>query len=460
MWFHPAALCLPLMSLPPKLRIPRTLQTLGFFLSPVHWQRWATRRLGQLFTKNDLIFGEQVSTNAPDQIKQVFTGDPNTYHAGEGNMVLAPIVGKRSVLLLDGPEHLRRRRVISPLFYAKRVLAHTATMAQVTAEVVQSWPRNRRFSLYPSMQKIALEMILRAVFGLEPGAHLDDFRHRFTVLLDRIQSPAGILLTMPWLHRDLGPLTPWAAFRREIDQVDALVYAEIRDRRTRLAANPDHPAKDTLSQLILTRDNDGSAMDDVEIHDDMMTLVIAGHESTATELCWAFAEILANPGVAERLLAELDQHAAALPHAVHDLEYLDAVVKETLRLHPVIGNLGRRIKHSVTLGDYALPAESLVSPAILLTHLRDDLYPDPNKFQPERFLGLKPDPYKYFPFGGGTRRCPGAPFAAHEMKVVLATVFAHHRLRSGDHKVPRTILRSLAFSPAGGTRVYYDGPRT
>ena len=423
---------------------------------PVEWQSWATRRFGDLYTAVNLVFGVQVSTSDPELIKQVFTGDPNVFHAGEGNAPLIPIVGSRSVLVLDGDEHLRRRRLVMPPFHGERMQAHTDTMLRVTEEMIRGWRPGHEMSLYPSMQQLTLEVILRAVFGLSTGPRLDDFRERMTALLARVQSATGMLLMVPALQRDLGPLTPWAAFKRELDHVDAFVYAEIAERRAEPA---DANRNDVLSLLVRARDEDGGSLSDAEIHDDLMTLVIAGHESTATELCWAFAEILTHPEVEARLLAEIDEKASLLPGRIAELEYLDAVVKETLRLHPVIGNLGRRIKESVTLRNHEIPKETIVSPSIVMTQRRADLYPEPEAFKPERFLGKKTDHSMYLPFGGGARRCLGAAFALYEMKVVLATVLGRVRLQSIRRTPPRTVLRSLAFAPAGGTRVRIDGWR-
>jgi cytochrome P450 len=448
------------MAFPPRVKLPASLQTLMFFRKPVEWLSRLRRKYGDIHVKNDLLFGVQVSFNQPELVKQVFTGDPKLYHAGEGNFPLKPIVGDRSVLLLDGDEHLGRRRLISPPFHGEKVQAHAGVMAKVTEDMLAQWRPGDEFSLYPWMQQLTLEMILRAVFGLGEGELLDEFRRRFTVLLDRIQSPPGILLLVPALQRDLGRLTPWAGFQRELGAVNDLVYAEITDRRARLA-DPDRRAgfNDVLSLMVLARGEDGAMMTDVEIHDDLMTLVIAGHESTATELCWAFAELLLSPEAQAKLVAELDEHAGALPAKIHELKYLDACVKEVLRLHPVIGNLGRRVKDDVKIDCYHIPKETIVSPSICMTHRREDLYPDPEVFRPERFLGKKTDPYTYYPFGGGTRRCVGATFAMQEMKVVIATVMSRVRLRSASPRPPKTILRSLAFSPAGGTHVVVEGPR-
>lgn len=321
-----------------------------------------------------------------------------------------------------------------------------------------------------------LEIIVANVFGLQEGARRDLFTNKLGAMMERLASPMGAFFILPALQRDLGPLYPWRRLKAQLDALEALIMGEIADRRAGLAqpanagGTPAPPANaggerrdDILSLLLETRDEDGQGMPDREIRDQLVTLLAGGHETTASSLAWALERILAHPEVHDRLVAEIDEATAQGKTAAVDLaglEYLDATLKEVLRQRPSVPQIGRVLTRPMVLRDHEIPAGAMVSPSIFLTHRRPDLYPEPEAFQPERFLDHKKiDPYAYFPFGGGSRRCLGAAFATQEMKIVLGTVLRQWRLRLVDKPPLAPAARSVFFAPAGGTRVVAEDRR-
>ncbi len=447
---------------PPGSTLHPILQTLDFLFSPEGSSVRGMKRFGDFYTIETSVFGVEVAIADPELIKQVFTGDPDTFHAGEANSALGPVVGLRSLLLLDGAEHLRDRRLMMPAFHGERMQAYAETMAEVTERVVSTWQVGERFSLHQPMQRITLEIILRTVFGLVDGPRRDRIRDRLAEFMNRAQSRFSLLMTIPAFQKDLGGYSPWAAFKRLRAEVDALIYAEIADRRAELARPGSERRSDVLSMFLEARDESGQGMSDLELRDELMTLLAAGHETTATALCWAFEQVLSHPAVLDRLLEEIDGAAAqgkAGPDDLARLEYLDATIKEVLRRRPVIPVVGRKLKRPVVLRNYEIPAETVLVPSIFGIHRRPDLYPEPEAFRPERFLGKKTDPYTWLPFGGGVRRCLGMAFAMYELKIVLATVLRSMRLRLARPAPLEVVLRSFVFAPQGGTEVVVTGRR-
>jgi cytochrome P450 len=451
------------MSLPPGPRWPAVFQTIALLRSGQTWIERASKRFGDLFTIRTLIFGTQVFTSDPAIIKQVFTGDPDIFHAGEANSAAKLLTGDRSVLVLDGDPHRRARRLLTPPFHGERMQAYAETMRSITERVIAGWKVGQPFSLLPSMQRIALEVIVANVFGLPEGARRDLFADHLGSLINRAASPIGVFFLIPALQRDLGPLYPWRKLKAQFDETEALIYEEIAGRRARLAEpGADERPDDILSLLLDVRDEDGQGMPDQEIRDQLLTLLVAGHETTASTLAWAFERILAHPEVHDRLVVEIDEAAAQGKAAAADLsqlEYLDATIKEVMRQRPTVPMVGRRLKRPTVFRDYELPSGAMISPSIYLTHRRPDLYPEPDRFRPERFLGKKIDPYTYFPFGGGPRRCLGAAFALQEIKVVVATVLQKMRLKLVKTPPLKAAPRSVFLAPEGGAEVVLLGER-
>ena len=428
------------VSLPPGPRLPRLLQAARVTLGPYSWMQKRRERYGDVFTSRFPFFGRVVYVADPALVKQVFTGDPTVFHAGEANAtVLGDALGAHSLLTLDEERHMSQRKLLLPPFHGQAVRRYAEVMAVATADEVERWPVGRAFALRPRMQAITLEVILRAVFGVRDGERMDLFRARIP-RLGELSSPLDWL---PFMQRDLGGLTPAARFRRALAEVDELIYAEIADRRALGDAAADRD--DVLTLLLAARHENGSPMTDVELRDELMTLLTAGHETTATGLSWAFERLLRTPRVMTRLLESLD-----------DDEYLDAVVKETLRVRPVVVDVARKLQRDVELDGWRLPAGTLVLPAIAAVHARPDLYPSPEEFRPERFVDGAAESYTWIPFGGGVRRCIGASFAQVEMRVVLREVLRRVRLRAESPRPERGQVRHVTVVPARGCRVVVE----
>ena len=403
--------------------------------SPYGWmvKRW--RRYGDVFSSRFPIFGRVVYLADPALVKQVFTGDAKTFHAGEANtLALGDALGEHSLLTLDEDRHLSQRKLLLPPFHGESVRRYTEVMAEATEREVATWPVGKEIQLRPRMQAITLDVILRAVFGVRDDERMDLFRERIPPLGEA----TSVLNWLPFMDRDLGGITPAARFRRALAAVDELIYAEIADRR----ADPEGEDRDdVLSLLLRARHEDGSPMTDTELRDELMTLLTAGHETTATGLAWAFERLLRNPRVLERLTSSLD-----------DDEYVEAVVKETLRVRPVIVDVARKLTRETEIAGWRLPAGTLVLPAIAVLHARPDLYESPAEFRPERFIDGAAESYAWIPFGGGLRRCIGASFAQVEMTTVLREVLRRVRLRAPSQRPERGVIRHVTVVPGRGAR--------
>ena len=421
---------------PPGPRLPAAVQTARLLFRPVAFFEDCRRRYGGTFTARILRAGSLVFISDPGSLKRLFGTDRDNTINPDRNFVLTPILGPRSVLVLEGEEHLRRRKLMLPPFHGERMRAYEAVMTEATEREIAAWPLGQRFRLHPSMQAITLEVILRAVFGVEDDARRQDLRRNLIGILTTTNSPFAIGLTVERLRR----LPRYRRVAETADQTDRILFAEIEERR----ADPGLEAReDILSLLVWARFDDGSAMSDGELRDQLMTLLMAGHETTATALSWAFELLGRNPRVEARLRDEL---AAGGGDA-----YLDAVVQETLRLRPVVPFIGRELRIPMQVGGYELDPGTKVMPAIYLAHTNPDSYPDPRAFRPERFLDGGPETYSWIPFGGGTRRCIGAAFAQFEMGVVLSTVLRHADLQPAGERPERMVRRHVTLSPRDGT---------
>ena len=433
-------------SLPPGPRLPAILQGLQFVLRPTGFVDDCRRRYGDPFTLRVPVSGSVVLFSHPDAVREIFTGDADALRAGEANTILGPILGGSSLLLLDGPRHLRERRMMLPSFHGERMLAYGAVMRDVTAAAIAHWPTGQPFPVLTETQAITLDVIVRTVFGVtDPAraAHLTDRLRRFVAIA------VNPLYLWPRLQLDLGPWSPWGRFVRLRGEIDALLDAEIAAHRS--AGDP--AADDVLALLLEARDEDGKPMADADLRDQLVTLLMAGHETTATALAWTLHRILTEPGVEQRLRDELTAVTGGRPVEPADvarLEYLDGVVKETLRLNPVIPDVMRILTAPTRIGGLDLPAGIGVAPNIHAAHRRPDVWPDPERFDPERFIGTRPNPYAFFPFGGGVRRCLGMAFALYEMKMVLATVLARAEIALAPGYGIRVVRRNVTWAPSEG----------
>ena len=400
------------------------------------------RRYGSVFTVRIATMGTLVYLDDPAEIKKVFAGSPSIYHAGEANSMLAGLLGDSSVLVIDDDVHRERRRQMLPAFHRDAVARQTAVMAEIAAANVATWPLNTDFAVAPKMSEITLEVILRTVIGASDPARLAALRAVMPQLLN-ITPWASLAIASPKLQR----LGLWRSLRRNTAEADRLLYAEIADRR----ADPGLAGRtDALAMLVRAGEADGSAMTDRELRDQLITLLVAGHDTTATGLSWALERLTRHPATLEKAVQAAEASAAG--DATGD-DYLDAVAKETLRVRPVVFDVGRIVKEPVELAGYQLPVGIMVAPGIGLVHSNSRQYPQPDRFDPDRMLGATPGPTTWFPFGGGNRRCLGATFAMVEMRVVLREVLRRVELAPRTAAGERQKVKHVILVPHRGARI-------
>jgi cytochrome P450 len=430
--------------MPPGPLTPAALQALRYARQPLGFLTDLQRRHGDVFTVRFPFFGRLVYVTRPDLVKRVFTGPPSQMHAGEANAtVLEPALGPNSVLTLDEQPHMRQRKLLLPPFHGERVAGYGELIREATLREMESWPVGEPFALRRHTQRITLAVIMRAVFGVNNDRRLD----RFERLIEEFSRRVSAVIAFPMLRRNLGPLGPWGKFLRARKALDAFIYEEIGLRRAEVAAGAEHD--DVLSLLLEARDEEGQPMSDAELRDELVTVLGAGHETTATGLAWAMERLLRNRAVLETLRESL---------AVGDETYLEATIKETLRARPVIVDVARKLTAPLEIEGYELPAGTFVLPAIAALHYREDLFPDPNRFRPERFLDGKADNYAWIPFGGGVRRCIGAAFAEYEMRVVLREFVLRAELSAPDPRPEKVKVRNITLAPGRGAQVVLERP--
>jgi cytochrome P450 len=402
-------------------------------------------KLGDSFSVKFLGFERpMVMISDPEAIKALYTERANGLPPGR-NIVLEPIMGSRSVLLLEGDDHLARRKLMLPAFHGERMRSYQPVVEEIVAAEIDSWPIGEEFPIHSRMQAVTLEVILRVVFGVADGPRLEQLRGMLSKVLMETASPVAQLVGLA--TRRFGGRGPWAKFESQLKAVDELLYAEIAERRSDSGLED---RDDILSSLMLARFEDGEAMSDSELRDQLMTLLLAGHETTATALAWTFDLLLRHPLPLQRLRDSLEEDSD---------EYLRATIAESLRLRPVIPLAGRRLAEELTVEGRTLPAGTDVTPAIWLTHTRADIYPEPFAFRPERFLEEGPDTYSWIPYGGGIRRCLGASFAEFEMRIMLSEVLTRCDLHKASPTPEKIGRRNITLSPRGGTPVVVTARR-
>jgi cytochrome P450 len=389
-----------------------------------------TIRLGQV--------GSVVMLAHPDMIKEVFTGDPAVFHAGEANVILRPSLGRHSVLLLDDAQHLRQRKLLLPPFHGERMQSYGELMREIAEGDIATWPRGVPFRLHTHTQDVTLTIIVRAVFGVTEPARSERMKAALKEFIEWGTSPRQIAYLS---FMDVDGIERSYFFKRARAKVDAVVYDEIRHARERQDLDE---REDILSLLLQARHEDGSPMSDEELRDELMTLLLAGHETTATSLAWAMERLVRHPEAMERLVAEANDGGT---------EYAEAVCKETLRMRPVLPIVARLLKRDVEIGGQLLPEGVVVAPNIYLVQHREDVYPEPRRFRPERFLEGQGGTYSWIPFGGGIRRCIGASFALYEMRIVLQAIARGVRLRAAQPEPEPVGRRSITLTPRHGAQV-------
>lgn len=401
------------------------------------------RRYGEPFTLPGMGGPPIVVVWSPEWVKAMFGADPDTF-APYAADAMAPILGRGSVLLQHGATHRRARRLLQPPFHSTRVGAYGAAMGEATRRHLEATPTDRAFPIEDVFREISIDVIIRTVFGIETGEGVARCR---AGILDSLAAFSPLLAMFGGLRRDFGGVGPWARFRRRLDAVHELLRQEIRARRDR------PPGTDVLSLLVAARDEDGQPMEEQEIVEQLFTMVVAGHETTATALAWAVNELLLEPALVEALLAELEPTGGD-PDALAKLPLLDQVCAETLRLHPLAPMVSRKLLQPFEIAGHRLPEGVGLGASLLLSHYREETFPEPSAFRPSRFAAGKAfSPYEYYPWGGGSKRCLGAAFAYHEMKVVLGSVLLHSRLELESPARARPQARQATVGPRGGVRV-------
>ena len=420
--------------LPPGPRWPAVLQSVALLRFRHRFVPWLHRRYGDTFTVRLIPAGRPlVLLTRPDQAREVFAGDPEVFHAGKGNSILGPMMGEHSLLLQDSAEHRRARRLLMPAFNGQALHGYAALVTEVARAEVGSWRPGQELRALDRMNALTLEVILRVVFGVTDPERLAALRPRVNRTVD--VSPAVLLgYGWPWLQR----FGPWRRTIENAVELDRLIYAEIRERRRA----PDLAGRSDVLSRLIRADDGGDALTDTELRDQLVTLLLAGHETTATALAWALHEVGRDPG----LLARSREAARD-----GDDAWLEAVLKEAMRLHPVIPMVVRTLMRPVTVAGLDLPAGVTVGVSILLSHARADSHPDPEAFRPERFLGQSPPTNTWIPFGGGVRRCIGAGFSLMEGVVVLREVLVAHDVTAVGEEEPE--VRNITSVPRHGARI-------
>ena len=438
-------------SVVPGPRANRWVSTARWLHSAHQFLRGAHGRYGDTFSVELAQFGPIVFFGHPEAVEEIFKSDPEVLKAGEGNESLRFVFGDSSILMLDGHEHLRQRKLLMPPFHGKRLHGIAEQMRAVTASHIEDWRRDEVFSLQPHMLTITRRVIFQTVFGIDD--HLGPLSAALESLLALLSGPLAPFLVTPPLRRDLGPLSPWGHFKRVRGRVDRLLFEHIARRR---ATHGEETHHDMMEMLLDARDEQGEGMIDQELRDELITLLLAGHETTATAMTWVFERILQRPDVVGALRDELDAVLDGREISGPDLKnlkYMNATLQEVLRTRPIIGIVLRQASEDVAIQGIRVPAGTRVGVSIARAHHHPTAYEDPEAFRPERFLDVRPNPYAWLPFGGGTRRCIGRTFALFQMKMMLATILREYHLEPEDRGPLSIVQRGITQAPAKGTRV-------
>ncbi|MBE8999733.1 cytochrome P450 [Nostoc sp. LEGE 12447] len=432
------------MKLPNGPQSPPVMQMLRWITSPMSFMETCAKRYGDMFTiRLDSKSPPLIFVSKPEVLEQILTNDTKGLEApGDTNAVFESLLGKHSVITISGAEHQRQRQLLLPPFHGERMRSYSQIISDITEKVISQHQIGQPFNIRSVTQAITLRVIMQAVFGLDEGPRAEKLQHCLAEMLEKGSSVlSAALLYFPALQRDFGPINFWGKQMRRQQAADELIYEEIRERQEQ----PDPSRTDILSLLMAARDEAGQPMTDEELRDELMTLLVAGHETTATALAWAFYWIQKIPSVRQKLLQELDSLGDNPdPGTIFKLPYLNAVCSETLRIYPVaMLTFARVVRTPLSLGGYELEPGIGVIGSIYLTHHREDLYPEPKQFRPERFLERQFSPYEYLPFGGGARRCIGLAFAQLEMKLALAKILSTRELELVDNGDVRPKRRGL-----------------
>lgn len=432
------------MALPPGPKTPRLMRMLKLIGRPLEYLEDYYQSYGDIFAVGQKRPPALVYVNHPDGIQQIFATEPDRFRSGGGAQVLRYLLGDASLVVLDGDRHLQHRRLLMPPFHGERLRAYHQLICDITERATESWQSGQTFNVRSLMQEITLSVILQAVFGLQEGDRFNQLKYLLSHMLDAISSPfAALLIFFPSLQKDWGAWSLWGRFVRLKQQVDELIYQEIQERKTTASDRTD-----ILSLLMSARDEAGQPMQDVELRDELMTLLTAGHETTASALTWALYWIHAVPEVEAKLRSELQKLGDRPdPAEMARLPYLTAVCQETLRIYPITLTTGVRVLRTpMEIMGYDLPAGTVMFPCTYLVHHNPKIYPDSKQFRPDRFVERQFAPHEYLPFGGGHRYCIGAALATLEMKLVLATLLQHWQFALIHQRPVKPVRRGLTMA--------------
>ncbi|MEL4896667.1 cytochrome P450 [Crocosphaera sp. Alani8] len=442
------------MTLPPTISTPQTLRLFKLIFYPLDYLENYYQKYGEIFTfsKSDPLF---VYISNPQGIKEILTTDKSNFKSAAGGGFLATLLGDNSLLFLQGERHQRERRLLTPPFHGERLKSYANLIYSISEEVTEKLAVNKAFNVREIMQEITLKVILKAVFGITEGERYEELQNLLKSWLSFFDSPANaMIIFFPFLQKDWGKWSPWGRFLQIKSKIKQLIYSEIQERRQQ----ENYAGTDILTLLMLAKDEEGNQMSDQELQDELITLLIAGHETTASSLTWALYWIHYCPEVEEKLrshFSNLDEFTDLLQ--LIKLPYLDAVCKETLRIYPVVLTTFLRISQTpLEIMGYQFKPGTLFAPAIYLVHHREDIYPNSKQFRPERFLERQFSPYEYFPFGGGSRRCIGMELAKMEMKIVLFAILSKYRLKLCSSRPLKPVRRGLTVAPPSNFKMILD----
>ncbi|MBW4506722.1 MAG: cytochrome P450 [Scytonematopsis contorta HA4267-MV1] len=444
-------------TLPNGPDMPILLRRLKFVFRPLEYIEDFAKIYGDTFTLKSPKGNYAVYFSHPQALEQIFTADSTNLGTGGGNIGLEFLLGQNSLLALSGERHQRQRQLLAPPFHGEKMRIYGETIQEITHQVCDSWLQNKAFNIRDTMQEIALRVILRVVFGFDEGSRLQELQKLLSSVLEFLGSPlmsAGFFFT--FLQKDLGAWSPWGRMMLQIQKIDELIYAHIKERKVESYQPESYQNRqDILSLMMFARYDDGQPMSDTELRDELMTLLVAGHETTASALVWALYWIDRSPQIREKLQKELlSLDGNTEPTTIAKLPYLTAVSQESLRMYPILANAFVRFATSpIEIMGYQLPKGTMIIPSIYMAHHRQEVYPQPKQFKPERFLERQFSPYEFLPFGGGSRRCLGMAFAQYEMKIVLATILSKFQVSMVDKRAVRPVRRGLTLAAPAGMKV-------
>ena len=449
------------MKLPDGSRLPSLLQTLAIVAQPINFLERCAQKYGDTFTLRVLGINSPpvVFFSHPDSIQAIFTTLADSFEFGKVTHIFRPLVGDQSVIMQEGQRHQRQRQLLMPALHREQLYGQGRVICDLARQQIADWQIGRSLTIRQEMSEISLQVILQVVFGMVPGARYERLKHLLSHLLEAITSPLySTQFFFPMLQQNLGKRSPWGRFLAQQQQIDELIYAEIGDRRSQSL----NERTDILSVLMNATDDRGESMSDIELRDQLMTLLLLGHETTASGLAWAFYWIHRHSECLDRLLTEIQTLGENPdPTALSQLPYLTAVCKEALRVYPIaLISQPRKVKKTVQIEGYEFEPGAILVPCIYLAHHRADTYPEPERFNPDRFMTQKFSPSEFLPFGGGSRSCVGMALSLFEMKLVLATVLSSYGFQTNYDRAVHPVRRGITFVPPDDFRLNVTGRRS